>query len=125
MGRIVVYIAVILILFSGINHIKQIWQENEQSLDATYDEVKGGFWSWFETAKETTQELKEKLNSKVKEASDKYESLKQDLETMTNTVNEKKEQLEQTLKEMEEAKKALDELLAKEQEGSSTEPASN
>lgn len=115
MGRIIVYIAVILILFSGITHIKQIWQENEQSLDATYAEVKGGFWSWFETAQETTQELKEKLNAKVKEASDKYEALKQDLEDVTSAVNEKKAQLEQTLKEMEEAKKALDELLENEE----------
>lgn len=127
MRRIILYIVIILLVFSGYNQVRKIWEENEQDLDNTYSQVKEDITGWFESATETGKELKERLNVKIKSASEQYEKIKAEIESTTNLINEKRDQLEQTLKEMEEAKKALDALLEKEESAEtvpeeSTEP---
>lgn len=107
---------ILVVAFSGYQQIQGIWEESGESLDATYEEVKGGLFDWYKSATDTTKELKETLNVKIDAATERYESLKNEVESITSRVNEKREQLDQTLKEIEEAKKALDELLEKEEE---------
>jgi len=121
MRRIILYIVIVLLLFSGIQEIKSIWEENEKDLDDTYAQVKEGLSGWFQTATETSKELKEQLNEKISTASEQYEKIKADIEATTAKINEKRDQLDKTLKEMEEAKKALDELLEKEAAAENTE----
>lgn len=116
MQRIILYIILVFILFSGYNQLKSIWQENEKDLDDTYSQVKEGIFSWYKNATDTSIEVKEKLNEKIQQASDQYEKIKSEIDTTTNRINEKRAQLDQTLKEMEEAKKALDALLEKDKE---------
>lgn len=113
MRRILLYIILIIILFSAFNQLKEIWRNNNQSLDATYSQVKEGVFGWYQKASDTTKELKEKLNKKVKEASEKYQTIKKELEEINAKINEKKEQLNTSIKEIEDAKKALDKLLEK------------
>ena len=40
MKKILLYLILVVILFSGFNQVKQIWVENERSLDGTYSELK-------------------------------------------------------------------------------------
>jgi len=114
MRRILLYIIIVLLMFSGIKQIKSIWEENQKDLDDTYAGVKEGIFTWYKNATDTSKEVKEKLNGKITTATQKYEKIKAEIETTTAKINEKREQLDKTLKEMEEAKKALDELLERE-----------
>lgn len=123
MRKILLYIIILIIIFSGYKQVKQIWQENEQNLDGTYQEVKEGVTKWYEKATDSTKELKETLNNKINDATERYEQLKGEVESVTDKISEKREQLDQALQEIEEAKKALDELLEKEKENSE-EPGS-
>ena len=123
MRKIILYIIIILLLFYGYKEIKGIWQDNEESLDGTYDEVKDGIFSWYKSATNKSAELKEELNNKINSATTKYENLKEDYEKTTDKVNEKRDQLDQALKEIEEAKKALDTLLDKNPELADTPTA--
>lgn len=119
MQRIILYIILVFLFFYGFTAVKSIWLGNEKDLDTTVADVKEGIFSWFQSAKETSLELREKFNVRIKDASEKYESLKSEIQSITDKVNEKRDQLDQTLKEMEEAKKALDELLERDGEKTS------
>jgi len=111
MRKILLYLILVIILFSGYSQVRQIWQENEESLDGTYSDIKEGVLSWYQSATDKSIELKKELNEKINVATDKYEKLKSEVENTTDKINEKREQLDNTLKEIEEAKNALDELL--------------
>ena len=114
MRKLLLYIILVVILFSGFSELKGIWKDNQQSLDGTYEDVVEGVNKWVDTAKETGSQLKETLNEQIGAASEKYEEVKSDIEDVTSKIQEKRDQLEKTLAEIEEAKKALDELLDKE-----------
>lgn len=121
MRRILLYIIIVLLMFSGINQIKSIWEENQKDLDDTYAEVKEGIFTWYKSATDTSKEVKEKLNEKISSATQQYEKIKAEIESTTAMINKKRDQLDKTLKEMEEAKKALDELLEREGRESASE----
>jgi len=111
MRKILLYFILVVILFSGFNQIREIWNNNEENVGGTFTEVKEGILGWYEKATSSSKALKEELNEKISSATEKYESIKSDLETTTEKILEKKKQLENTLKEIEEAKNALNELL--------------
>lgn len=114
MGRILLYIILLIILYSGINQIRQIWESGATKVGEGVTDVKTGIFSWFNFAESKSKELKDKLNAKILEANDKYKNLKTDIDSITSTISEKKAQLEKSLKEMQDAKRALEELLSKE-----------
>ena len=116
MRQILLYIIIVIILFSGFQEVRRIWEDSDHSLDGTYEEVKDGLSGFIEKATDTGKNLKESLNQRLQSATEKYDDIKSEIEDITSKVNEKKDQLDQTLKEIEEAKKALDELLEREQE---------
>lgn len=120
MRRILLYVVLVVFSFWGFQHVKSSWENNDRSLDSTYAEVKGEVLKWYETATDSSKELKDKLNAQIESAGAKYEQIKNEIESVNNKVNEKRDQLEQTLKEMEEAKKALDALLDREKEEAAT-----
>ena len=119
MGRILLYIILLIILYSGMNQFRQIWESGSTKVGEGVSDVKTGIFSWFSFAESKSKELKEKLNAKILEANEKYKNLKADVESISSTISEKKAQLEKSLKEVQDAKKALEELLSKEK---STQP---
>ncbi|MDP2691302.1 MAG: hypothetical protein Q8O95_02765 [bacterium] len=116
MRKLLLYIIVVILAFSGFSQARDIWRGGEGSIMNTYDKVKGGLFNWYTDATEATEVAKEKLNLKIKEAEDRVNQLKEEYDTTTSTVVEKKQQFDTALKEMNEAKKALDELLGKGEE---------
>ena len=111
MRKILLYLILLAILFSGFNQVREIWNNNEENVGGTFTEVKEGILGWYEKATTSSKALKEELNERISSATEKYETLKSDLESTTEKILEKKAQLENTLKEIEEAKNALNELL--------------
>jgi|CXWL01.1.fsa_nt_gi predicted nucleic acid-binding Zn-ribbon protein len=116
MQRILLYIVLVAFFFWGFHQVKSTWESNEGSLDATYADVKSGVLNWYQSATDSSKDLKEKLNAEMQNATQKYNKLKNEIESVSTKVNEKQNQLEKALKEMEEAKKALDQLLDREKQ---------
>jgi peptidoglycan hydrolase CwlO-like protein len=116
MRKILLYVIILIIAISGYNQVKEIWEENSGSLDATYSDVKEGVLGWYEKATDSSAELKETLNTQIKSATEKYENIKGEINSISGNINEKQQQLEQTLNEIEEAKNALNQLLGKDGE---------
>ncbi len=117
MKRLLLYLIILVILFSGLSQLRDLWEKNGKSLDATVIDMKAKVAGWVDSASQKGKELQEKgvalkatLDVKLKEANDKYHKIRTEIESISKTINDKKDQLEKTLNQIEEAKKALDAL---------------
>ncbi|GEM_PF-5235993 len=117
MKRLLLYLIIVIILFSGLSQLKDLWEKNGKSLDATVADVRTKVSGWVDSATEKGKELQQKgvalkaaLDVKLKEANDRYDKIRTEIDSINQTINDKKNQLEKTLNQIEEAKKALDAL---------------
>ena len=111
MRRLLLYIILLVILYSGFNQVKDIWEKNGQSLDATVSRVKENVLGWYGTASEKSKGITEQLKTTIQATSVKYEKIKSDITTINREIKQKKADFEKTLKEMQQAKEDLQKLL--------------
>ena len=117
MRKLLIYSVPVVVLFSGGKELKSLWQPSPaqepgkaQTIGDRVDTALGKAKDIYSHLTKKGKELKDDLNGKIKIANDEYLRIRKEIE-------EKNQQLQNTLKAIEDAKKALDELLKKEEGG--------
>lgn len=123
MRRILLYIILLVILFSGMNQIRGLLEKSNESVGSSYKGFKDSIVGWYSSATDKSKELKAKLSVKIQETNEKYKNLKTEIDTISKTIQEKKAQLEKSFAEMQEAKKALEQLLSSPESTKAPEPS--